>query len=75
MAVDTFRKRACVVGVGVPINVGVQPETIPDAFYRYSIGNSYLPLATPPGGSGGGDYDTVIGGTHPRSDTSTVIGG
>jgi hypothetical protein len=74
MAVDTFRKRACVVGVGLPINPGVQSETIPDAFYRYSIGHSYLSLTAPPGGTGGDSDQTTLGGLYPRADVHTVLG-
>ena len=74
MPIDTFRKRAAVAGVASYANLGVQPETIPDAFYRYTMSYSYLPLAAPPGGTGGSDDQPRLGVFPPHTITGNMGG-
>ena len=75
MPIATFRKRVAVAGINTAYNTGALSETIPDAFYRASIGNSYLSLAAPPGGTGGDSDQTVLGGLRYRTDDNTPLGG
>lgn len=75
MPLDTPRKRAAAVGVAVPTNPGMRPESIPDAFYLATVGFSYLPLAAPPGGLGGVSDVTILGGRRTRTEDVTPLGG
>jgi hypothetical protein len=77
MAIDTATKRRAVASVAVPgAEIAVTPDATPGAFWRYSVGNSYLPqVPIPPGGGGEESGVTFLGGMVYRTDDNTPLGG